>query len=84
MLHQLTLIHKLVFVLWVLVIPALVFGDSVTTKTYKELTQAQEQMGEDNITGAITTLTALLDSVKDESLDKALTLQMLGLSLIHI
>ena len=78
MLHQLTLIHKFVFVLLVLVIPALVFGDSVTTKTYKELTQAQEQMGEDNITGAITTLTALLDSVKDESLDKALTLQMLG------
>ena len=54
MLHQLSLIHKFVFVLWVLVIPALVFGDSVTTKTYKELTQAQEQMGEDNITGAIT------------------------------
>ncbi|MEE2736206.1 MAG: tetratricopeptide repeat protein [Pseudomonadota bacterium] len=53
-------------------------ADSVTTKTYKELTQAQEQMGEDNIAGAITTLTALLDSVKDESLDKALTLQMLG------
>ncbi len=78
MLYQLSLIHKFVFVLWVLVIPALVFGDSVTTKTYKELTQAQEQMGEDNITGAITTLTALLDSVKDESLDKALTLQMLG------
>ena len=76
--HQVSLIYRFVFTFWVLFIPALTLADSVTTKTYKELTQAQEQMGEDNIAGAITTLTALLDSVKDESLDKALTLQMLG------
>ena len=54
------------------------FANSVTSKTYKKLTEAQEQMAEENITGAISTLEELKDEVKPDSLDLALTLQMLG------
>ncbi len=53
-------------------------ADSVTTKTYNTLTDAQELMGENDIDGALRTLTELLGEVKDDSLDRALTLQMLG------
>ena len=54
------------------------FANSVTSKTYKKLTEAQEQMAEENITEAISTLEELKDEVKPDSLDLALTLQMLG------
>jgi len=53
-------------------------ADSVTTKTYNKLTEAQEQMGANDINGALATLEELLTNVKEDSLDKALTLQMLG------
>ncbi len=54
------------------------FANSVTSKTYKKLTEVQEQMAEENITEAISTLEELKDEVKPDSLDLALTLQMLG------
>lgn len=56
----------------------IVHADSVTTKTYNALTDAQELMGENDIDGALNTLTELLSEVKEDSLDRALTLQMLG------
>ncbi len=72
---------RLITVLLVLItaLPApVVLADSVTTKTYNKLTDAQEQMGANDIEGALATLTELLGAVKDDSLDRALTLQMLG------
>ena len=66
------------------------FADSVSTKTYRELTAIQELMSssEDqtgNLKSAINRLEILLDNVSVESLDEALTLQTLGyaLSLRH-
>ena len=53
-------------------------GDSVTTKTYEQLTEAQELMGEDRIEDALTLLREHADEVKADTLDEALTLQMLG------
>ena len=59
------------------------FADSVSTKTYRELTAIQELMSssEDqtgNLKSAINRLEILLDNVSVESLDEALTLQTLG------
>ncbi|MEM9624104.1 MAG: tetratricopeptide repeat protein [Pseudomonadota bacterium] len=65
-------------VLWTLLLAYPAAADSVTTKTYNKLTEAQELMGEEDIAGAITILEELRGSVKEDSLDKALTLQMLG------
>jgi tetratricopeptide (TPR) repeat protein len=56
--------------------PAL--ADSVTAKTYKKLTEAQELFGESRLDDAIVTLSELLLEVEKDSLDEALTLQMLG------
>ena len=53
-------------------------GDSVTTKTYERLTEVQELMGEDRIEDALTLLREHADEVKADTLDEALTLQMLG------
>ena len=47
-------------------------------KTFKKLTEAQELMSQDDIPGAIGELESLLQEVQDDSLDQALTLQMLG------
>lgn len=58
--------------------PCSVYADSVTTKTYNRLTEAQELMGANDINGALAKLEELLTTVKEDSLDKALTLQMLG------
>ena len=59
------------------------FADSVSTKTYRELTAIQELMSssEDetgNLKLAINRLEILLDNVSEESLDEAITLQTLG------
>ncbi len=53
-------------------------ADSITTKTFNKLTEAQEMMAQDNIEAAIEELELLLGEVQDQSLDRALTLQMLG------
>lgn len=53
-------------------------SDSVSSKTYKKLTEIQEVMGEGNADLAYTELTTLLGEVEEDSLDKALTLQTLG------
>ncbi len=53
-------------------------ADSITTKTFNKLTEAQEMMAEDNVPGAIAELELLLSEVNTDSLDQALTLQMLG------
>ena len=63
------------------------FADSVSTKTYRELTAIQELMSssEDqtgNLKSAINRLEILLDNVSVESLDEALTLQTLGYALM--
>ena len=63
------------------------FADSVSTKTYRELTAIQELMSssEDqtgNLKSAINRLEILLDNVSEESLDEALTLQTLGYALM--
>ena len=67
--------------------PVISFADSVSTKTYRELTAIQELMssGEDqtgNLKSAINRLEILLDNVSEESLDEALTLQTLGYALM--
>ena len=66
---------------------AISFADSVSTKTYRELTAIQELMSssEDqtgNLKSAINRLEILLDNVSEESLDEALTLQTLGYALM--
>ena len=53
-------------------------ADSISSKTFKKLTEAQELMSQDDIPGAIGELESLLQEVQDDSLDQALTLQMLG------
>ena len=67
----------------IVAVAMLVFGaplaaDSITTKTFNKLTEAQEMMAQDNIEAAIEELELLLEEVQDQSLDRALTLQMLG------
>lgn len=53
-------------------------GDSVSTKTYQQLTEAQELMGEDRLDEALALLREHATAVKADTLDEALTLQMLG------
>ena len=53
-------------------------ADSVTTKTYKELTEIQELMSSDGMDEAYTRLKTLLTEVEEDSLDLALTLQTIG------
>ncbi|MEM1433501.1 MAG: tetratricopeptide repeat protein [Pseudomonadota bacterium] len=53
-------------------------ADSVTSKTYKRLTDAQEMMGEGDLEQAIIDLKTLAGEVAEDTLDEALTLQMLG------
>ncbi len=53
-------------------------ADSVTSKTYKALTEIQEIMGQGNTAEAFSRLNTLLAEVEEDSLDKALTLQTLG------
>ena len=69
--------------LLIVTVAMVVFGaplaaDSITTKTFNKLTEAQEMMAQDNIEAAIEELELLLEEVQDQSLDRALTLQMLG------
>ena len=72
-------LHPLLLIL-ALTLPIAAQGaaDSVSTKTYNKLTDAQELMGENKVEEAIRTLTELLAEVKDDTIDQALTLQMLG------
>ena len=58
--------------------PVLASADSVTAKTYNRLTEAQDLMASNDVEGAVAKLKALLDEVKADTLDQALTLQMLG------
>ena len=58
--------------------PALAIADSVTAKTYNRLTEAQDLMASNDVEGAVAKLEALLENVKADTLDQALTLQMLG------
>ncbi|MEE4661339.1 MAG: tetratricopeptide repeat protein [Halieaceae bacterium] len=51
---------------------------SVTTSTYKELTEIQELMSNDGMDEAFTRLKTLLTEVEEDSLDLALTLQTIG------
>lgn len=53
-------------------------GDSVSSKTFKELNEIQEVMGAGETEQAFTRLKTLLGNVKPDTLDKALTLQTLG------
>lgn len=53
-------------------------ADSVSSKTYKKLTEIQEMMGGGDIEQAIADLKTLLTEVTEDTLDEALTLQMLG------
>ena len=53
-------------------------GESVSSKTFKELTEIQTIMGEGQTDQAYTRLKSLLTAVKPDTLDKALTLQTLG------
>ena len=53
-------------------------ADSVTTKTYNKLTEAQEFITNNQFQEAMTVLNELKGSVKDNSIDKALTYQLLG------
>ena len=74
-------------VLWLSLQSVISFADSVSTKTYRELTAIQELMSssEDqtgNLKSAISRLEILLDNVSEESLDEALTLQTLGYALM--
>jgi len=55
-----------------------VSADSITTGTYKKLQEAQELLGENQIDDAVTTLSELSTTVSEDSLDEAITLQMLG------
>lgn len=52
--------------------------DSVSAKTYNTLTDVQEMLGEGRTQEAITDLTDLLGKVEADTIDQALTLQMLG------
>ena len=74
-------------VLWLSLQSVISFADSVSTKTYRELTAIQELMSssEDqtvNLKSAINRLEILLDNVSEQSLDEALTLQTLGYALM--
>lgn len=51
---------------------------SVSTKTYKELTEIQELMAADGLEEARQRLLELLAEVEEDSLDQALTLQTIG------
>jgi len=53
-------------------------ADSVSSKTFKALTEIQEIMGQGKTEEAYASLQTLLTEVDDDSLDKALTLQTLG------
>lgn len=52
--------------------------DSVSSKTFKELTEIQEIMGQGQADEAYTRLQTLLGEVETDTLDEALTLQTLG------
>ena len=62
------------------------FADSVSTKTYRELTAIQELMSSARTNRQLEVghhrLEILLDNVSEESLDEALTLQTLGYALM--
>ena len=53
-------------------------ADSITPRTYKKLTDAQELLAEENVDDAILSLKSWLEELDEDSLDKALTLQTLG------
>lgn len=53
-------------------------ADSVSSKTYKELTEIQEVMGAGQVDDAYQRLQTLLGEVEEDTLDQALTLQTLG------
>ena len=65
-------------------VPALLAGkaqaaaDSVSTKTYNKLTEAQEFITNNQFKEAAVVLDELSTKVKDDSIDKALTYQLLG------
>ncbi len=67
-----------------LLVPALLSGkayaaaDSVSTKTYNRLTEAQEFITNSQFAEAKVILDELKASVKDNSIDKALTYQLIG------
>ena len=63
---------------WLLAGGAWAGATSVSTKTYKALTEIQELMAADGLDEARSRLTALLAEVQEGSLDQALTLQTLG------
>jgi tetratricopeptide (TPR) repeat protein len=53
-------------------------GNSVSSKTYKELTAIQEQISANQTTEAFNSLKKLQGEVEKDSIDEALVLQMLG------
>lgn len=63
---------------WLLAGGAWAGATSVSTKTYKALTEIQELMAADGLDEARSRLTALLAEVQEGSLDQAFTLQTLG------
>ena len=69
---------KLLLLTTLVCAPVLSNADSVTAKTYNRLTEAQDSMASNDVEGAVAKLKALLDDVKADTLDQALTLQMLG------
>ncbi|MBB3062884.1 tetratricopeptide repeat protein [Microbulbifer rhizosphaerae] len=73
------MLRKLLPLLFLL-LPLCAFSaaDSVSSKTYKELTEIQEIMGQGKTGEAFSRLNTLLPEVEEDSLDKALILQTLG------
>ena len=57
-------------------------ADSVSTSTYKELTEIQEIMSAGDTEGAIDRLKTLLEEVDADTLDEGLTLQTLGYAMM--
>ncbi len=74
------MLQKVFLALWVLLcsVQAWSAADSVSSKTYKELTEIQEVMGAGQADEAYQRLQTLLDEVEPDTLDQALTLQTLG------
>lgn len=72
------IIYSWLFCLSVITHTAFAASDSVSSKTFKELTDIQTLMNEDKKEEAFTQVNALLEKVEVGSVDEALTLQTLG------
>ena len=72
------IIYSWLFCLSVMTSTVFAASDSVSSKTFKELTAIQTLMNEDKKEEAFTQANALLEKIEAGSIDEALTLQTLG------